>query len=230
MALRHRHRKACPAGGGSATGSSFEETDRRFAADRANRPEVSEVENENEIVEHGVVVPESPLLLRRKKNPYGSVPGLDDDELADPDELEHQIVLEEFGPVLRLPERGRRRTFWPTVDEKGLIDGAFATVDFERVRGGGPDRLRGRIEELRAQLRDCMIMFSTIKAHLPGRAKYLVLKYLRMGVIDMDDIVNDDMRELARFYRRAERLREEIRQLRAARTKRLRNQLAALLA
>lgn len=116
------------------------------------------------------------------------------------------------------------------MDEKGLFDGAFATIDFERVRGGGPDRLRGRIEGLRAQLRDCMIMFSTIKDHLPGRAKYLVLKYLRMGVIDMDDIVNDDMRELARFYRRAELSREEIRQLRAAWTKRLRKQLAALLA
>ena len=36
-------------------------------------------------------------------NPYGSVPGLDDDELADPQELERLVYIEEWGPILALP-------------------------------------------------------------------------------------------------------------------------------
>jgi hypothetical protein len=75
------------------------------------------------------------MLLRPiRPRPYGSVQDLDDDELADPDELERQVYLEEFGPILALPVRGRKSQFRPSVDETGVVDwGAFGTVDFERT-------------------------------------------------------------------------------------------------
>ena len=48
----------------------------------------------------------SPLISVERRNPYGSVPGLDDEELATPEELERQVMLAEWGPVLALPVRG----------------------------------------------------------------------------------------------------------------------------
>ena len=46
---------------------------------------------ENEFAEDEVEdVPVSALLHEARRNRYGSVPGLDDEELADPEELERQ--------------------------------------------------------------------------------------------------------------------------------------------
>jgi len=42
-------------------------------------------------------VPVSALLSVERKNRYGSVPGLDDEELADPAELEREVVLHRNG-------------------------------------------------------------------------------------------------------------------------------------
>jgi len=53
-------------------------------------------------------VPVSPLLSEERRNRYGSVPGLDDEELAEPWELERQAMLQEWGPVLALPVRTKR--------------------------------------------------------------------------------------------------------------------------
>ena len=62
--------------------------------------------NENGFAEDEVEdVPVSALLHEERRNRYGSVPGLDDEELADPAELERQVYLQEFGPVLALPWR-----------------------------------------------------------------------------------------------------------------------------
>ena len=70
--------------------------------------------------------PVSVLLSVQRDNRYGSVPGLDDAELADPLELEREIMLEEWGPVLALPVKGGRNWIGPAVDESGGVDwGAF---------------------------------------------------------------------------------------------------------
>ena len=62
------------------------------------------MDNETDLVmDERIEVPESVLLRPDRGNRYGSVPGLDDSELADPDELERQVVRGEFGPVLALP-------------------------------------------------------------------------------------------------------------------------------
>ena len=118
------------------------------------------------VVCQGVEVPESVLLRREQGNKYGSVPGLDDSELADPDELERQVFMQEFGPVLALPVKGRRAVR-PDVDESGNVDwGAFGTVDFDRYSGGF-DKVRYKAEKLREQLKDLIIMVSMIKERLP---------------------------------------------------------------
>ena len=42
----------------------------------------------------GIVVPESPLLKREHSNRYGSVPGLDDEELIEPAEILQQALTD----------------------------------------------------------------------------------------------------------------------------------------
>ena len=136
--------------------------------------------------------------------------GLPDEELADPDELERQVVQEEWGPVLMLPEKRRRWSIQPNIDESGGVDwGAFGTVDFERGRPAF-DKVRYKMDWLREKLEDVLIMLGIVKERLPGKAKYLVLKYLRMGIIELEHVVNDDMLALVRLYKRAEQLRQEI--------------------
>jgi hypothetical protein len=159
-------------------------------------------------------VPVSPLLSERKDR-YGSVPGLDDEELADPAELERQVMLQEWGPVLALPTRGRDGWIRPSIDEDGNIDfGAFGTVDFERTQPAF-DKLRYKADRLREELRNVIIMMETVSDRLP-RAKFRVLKLLQKGVIDLEHIQNSDMLAMARYYLRIVRLQNETKELRDA--------------
>jgi hypothetical protein len=168
------------------------------------------------LVYQGFEVPESVLLKREQVNKYGSVPGLDDSELADPDELERQVYMQELGPVLALPVKGGKSWIEPVVDESGGVDwGAFGSVDFDRYRGGF-DKVRYKADKLKEQKKDLLIIASIVKERLPQKASYLVMKYLKMGIIGLENIVNADMLALARLYLRIERLRGEIKQLERA--------------
>jgi len=160
-------------------------------------------------------VPVSVLLPVRRDSGYGSIPDLDDDELADSEELERQVLAEQWGPILALPLQGKRERFQPSVDESGRVEGAFGSVDFDRV-GPELDRARYKAEKLKEQLGDVLILVGIVKERLPGKAKYLVLKYLKLGIIELDDIVKEDMRSLARLWLRAKRLQNEIAELREA--------------
>jgi hypothetical protein len=134
---------------------------------------------------------------------------------ADLHELERQAIREEFEPVLMLPERKSKNSILPVVDESfGLDWGAFGTVDFDRIRPEF-DKCRYKAEKLREQLKDALISLSIVSERLP-KAQYRVLKYLRMGVIELDRISDMDMLAVARLWLRAERLREEIDVLRKA--------------
>jgi hypothetical protein len=145
---------------------------------------------------------------------YGSVPGLEEEELADPEELERQVFIQEWGPILALPVMGRRGGFHPVRDESGHLDwGAYGTVDFERLYGSF-DKALYKADKLREELRSVLIRLSMIEERLPGNAKYQVLKYLDMGIIDFDHIVNEDMQAFARRRLQAKRLQQEIRDLR----------------
>jgi len=185
---------------------------------RVVQPELIKMKQEIEFEENCRMddVPVSAVLTVQRRNKYGSVPGLDDNELADPDELERQVMLDEFGPVWIVPVKGGRSEVKPGWDEdSGINWGAFGTVDFDRYRGHF-DRAIYKADKLKEELKDLVIRIAIVKARLPGRAKYVVLKYLRMGVIEMGHIVNADMLILARLYMRARRLRQEIWQLEEA--------------
>ena len=169
-----------------------------------------EEEETSFVVVDGVVVPESALLQRERGSRYGSVPELPDEELADPEELERQIYIREFGPVLALPIKTVRREIRPAIDETGCVDwGAFATVDFER-HSPALDKARHKADRLREELKDVLIQLGIATRHVPAPTRKLVLKQLRDGVIEFDDIVDADMQILARLFLRSRRLQAEI--------------------
>jgi hypothetical protein len=90
------------------------------------------------------------------------------------------------------------------------------------------DKLRYKADKLQEKLRDVLIMFSIVSERLP-KAKYKVLKLLKMGVIDFDHIVNDDMRALARYHLQALRLQKEISELRKVSWDKRKHELARWL-
>jgi hypothetical protein len=163
----------------------------------------------------GIEVPESVLVKLEQKNRYGSVPGLDDEELADPEELERQVMLQEFEAILALPKPARRGNIRPAVDESGGVDwGAFGTVDFERCSGSF-DKARYKAEKLRERLRDRLILLAIVKERLPFQAK-LVLKYLVKGIIELEHITSADMLAAARLLLEARKLQKELWKLQQA--------------
>ncbi|MHC4581547.1 MAG: hypothetical protein ACYS14_08825 [Planctomycetota bacterium] len=175
-----------------------------------------------------IVVPESALLRRNMGNRYGSVSGLDDSELADPDELERQVLIQEFGPVLALPVKTSKSGVRPEVDENGNLDwGAFGSVDFDRY-SGGVDKARFKADILREQRKDLLVRFGMVGERIKAEGKRLVLKYLEMDIIGFEHIINDDMRILARLYLRARRLEREIAELGQASERRSQQRAAAL--
>jgi len=158
-------------------------------------------------------VPESPLLKVLRPSRYGSVPDLDDEELADPDELEEQVYREEFEPILTLPIKAKKGGIRPDYDESGKVDfGAFATVDFARMYGGF-DKARYKADKLREELRDVVILIEIVNERIPGKAKYRVLGLVRKGKLELEDIVYEDVRALAKLYMKALKLRQQITQL-----------------
>jgi hypothetical protein len=174
-------------------------------------------------------VPVSALLSVEHGSQYGSVPGLDDDELLGPAEIERWLYQQEFGPILALPVKGKGSWIRPFFDEAGGVDfGAFGTVDFERLYPF--DKVRYKAEKLCEELKDVTIRMGLIKERLLGRAKYMVLKYLKMGFIELGHIINHDMWCLARLYLRARRLRDEIWRLEQVSEARRRRQAAKVLA
>ena len=157
----------------------------------------------------GVVVPESALLKVERKNRYGSVPGLEDEELAEPDELERQVIRAEWGPILQLPVEGRKEAFRPDVDEDGYIVGAFGNADFERLKPAF-DKSRYLADKLREERKHVVILFGIVNERVPGKQKYQVLKALQAGVIGLEQVSGDDVQQLGRLYLRVVRLNERI--------------------
>ena len=170
-------------------------------------------ENTTWKVENGIEVPESAVLKRERTDQSGTVEGLDIEELADPEELERQVFREQYGPILALPRPKSRGGFFPAIDPMdGTVWGAFGTVDFERISQPF-DKARYKAEKLREKLKDATSMLSMVLERVPVRAKFLVLKHLRMGLIDMEHIVGEDMRAIAKWFLRVRSIRQEIGEL-----------------
>ena len=142
---------------------------------------------------------------------YGSVPGLSDEELADPEELERLAYVEDFALLQCIPAPRYASGIRPELTESGSFDwGAFDTVDFLRLRPRF-NRASQKVDRLRDQLKDAIIMFAIVNDRIRTPTKYIILKYLRMGWLEFDHIENQDMRALARWYLRARRISAEIR-------------------
>jgi len=170
---------------------------------------------EGVIIEEDIVVPESALLRVQRGSGYGRVPGLEDEDLADPAELERQAVLAEWGPILALPCRGSDGGIRPVIDEFGKLDwGAFGTRDYERLNGPF-DKTRFKAEKLQEQLQWALIMLGMVQERLSSQARLEVVARLRAGV-DLDNFEDANEYAYARWYLRARRLRDQIRDLRAA--------------
>ena len=171
-------------------------------------------EEKSFVVCEDILVP-GPVLRLEHGNRYGSVAGLDDDELANPDELLQQIILDEWGPILDLPAPQPRNPIRPTVDQSGNLDwGAFGTIDFHRLYKF--DKSRQKADELQEELRNSLIMFDMVKERVPVEARGKVIEYAQSGR-DIDDLDDLNMWSMARWCLRARRIREEIRQLRSQR-------------
>jgi len=163
--------------------------------------------------EDGVEVAAPVLLKVQRPDRYGSVPGLDDSELASPDEIERCVLRAELGPVLLLP-MPKSKWYSPAWDVHADVDfNAFASVDFDRLRPEF-DKARYKADKLKEQLRDVLIMFAMLDERVEKRVKYTVLKLVRIGRIEADQIKDWDMWQLAKYYMRAVRLCDEIRRLR----------------
>jgi hypothetical protein len=161
------------------------------------------------IVCDGIFVPAAALRRERRRTKYGTLADLPDEELADPDELERVMYKEMWGPILALPRQRYKRAMRPNIDEDGRVDwGAFGTVDFDSYRQDF-DRLRYKAERLKDKQMDLVIMFEIVSERIPGTAKYKVLKYVRKGILDPDDIENWDVWQLAKLYLRILRLQRE---------------------
>jgi hypothetical protein len=166
------------------------------------------------VIYEGIVVPESVLLKRERPNRYGSIEGLPDHELIDPAEIERLFLRQEFAPVLALPEKKARKSWIRSnVDEDGKVDwGAFGTVDFDRYRPKF-EKMLYKADRLREEVANQCIMMETISARIKTWAKYRVIEYVRMGILDLGDITDFDMYCLAERYLRTRRLLHEIAEL-----------------
>ena len=145
-------------------------------------------------------------------NKYGSVEGLDEEELASPAELERAYYQELWGPILLLP-KPRSADFNPAWDCHSDTN-AFATADFDRMMPEF-DKLRYVRDKLRGQVKDLVILMKIVSERIRDIRKYKILRLVGKGILDADDISHWDLRHLAVMYKRALRIRKNIDRLEA---------------
>jgi hypothetical protein len=177
------------------------------------KTEVFNMSEEVFLIEDGVEVGAPVLLKRERPDRYGSVPGLDDSELANPDEIERCVLRAELEPVLLLPTR-KSKGYSPVWDTHSDVSfNAFASMDFDRLR---PEfnKARYKADKLDEQRRDVLMIFAMLNERVTKKVKYTLLKLVRIGRIEADQIKDWDMWQLARYYLRAYKLGQEVRKLR----------------
>lgn len=142
----------------------------------------------------------------QRQTGYGTVADLDDEAPADIGELQRIIAYQMYGPVIDLPGRGGRLGH-VVLDSDG-------EVDWDAISPAGGRRWRsarsGRADELRAELGRLVGLIGLLQERVPGTAKYLVLKYVGMGILDAEHVTNHDLRQLVKLEARARQLREQI--------------------
>ena len=168
-------------------------------------------------IHDGIIVPASALRQEQRRTRYGTLADLPDDELADPDELERVVYKQMWWPILRLPQQRWECPIRPNMDEDGRVNwGAFGTVDFESYRPQF-SKLRYKIAKLKERLKDLVITCEMIRDRIQGLPVRTILRRVREGTVEPDDIKHWDMWQLALNYLRAYRLRQEIERLQRVR-------------
>ena len=176
-------------------------------------------QNETDFVVYGGVrVPLWLLLKQGRVNRYGSVEGLSDEELVEPDELERMHLMEELRPVLQLPVRGRKCPIKPSIDEDGRVGcDTFGTMDFEEYRPD-VDKPLYKANMLGEERKSVIITILMLRDRIKKASNYGVawklLKHARAGTIDVDDIKDWDAWQLAKCEMRVRRLERQIKELR----------------
>ena len=156
-------------------------------------------------------VPVSPTVTIVYPAKNGTIEGLDEEELLTERELEKMVFKQMWEPILELPVRINHQWIRPTIDEDGDLEwGAFGSVDFARMIPAF-DKMRYKIDRLKEELADETIFIDIINDRIEGRTKYVVLKNLKMGLIELEHITDPEVHSLARHCLRAWRLRREIR-------------------
>ena len=64
------------------------------------------------------------------------------------------------------------------------------------------DKVIYKADKLKEQLKDLVIMLQTINNRIPGRTKYKVLRYVRKGIIEPDNL-EGDLWQLAKLFLQA---------------------------
>jgi len=130
---------------------------------------------------------------------YGTVPDLDNEEPADVHELQCMAAWQMYGPLLALPGR-YGQTGRVVLDSDGEID--WDRIGPARGRRRRPQQRRTReLEHLRL-----LGLIGLLSERIPGTAKYTVLKYVRMGILQLEHVTNADLRSVARLEARARQL------------------------
>ena len=144
---------------------------------------------------------------------YGSVPGLADEELADPEEMERWAFQRDWEPILMLPSK----SYWdgprPSFSEDGSLDwGAFGTMDYARLKPRF-DANRQRTRELREKLTDATNMLTMVAERVTDPRRSELMSYVTRGIIGLDDIRDENMRALAKWNLRVRELRRGLKAL-----------------
>ena len=172
-------------------------------------------------LDEDIEVPESALIRVERQRGYGSVPGLDDAELADPDELEQQVYLQEWGPILALPVQEQWQGPRPIRDEQGRWDwGCFGTVDFLRDRPAF-DKARYKADKLRERLRDDLIMVDLMREHVSPEARGRVRSVALHSEVELEAVADPAERSYTKWLRRVQGLVQQIQELQAWRRQRM---------
>ena len=82
---------------------------------------------------------------------------------------------------------------------------------------------------LRDELADSVMRLEMVSERIKSRKKYLIMKYLKEDVLELDDIKDMDMWCMGRMYLRMLRLKREIKELQEYRSKKFKQQLKVAL-
>ena len=133
----------------------------------------------DDLFDYGDRVPIVPL---ERDQSYGGVPGLPDEELADPAELERQAFVADWGPILSLPVKSADSGIRPEIDEDGLpLPGVENGV---RRNGDGGRKREEKLDVHEHVGTEHVLRIIQLEAHLQGtRGGVKLGGYLRYGGI-----------------------------------------------